>query len=282
MPVPPYQRTRGSGLAGRVAGDVEKLSQTAGAGDVGFSQDGGGIQFKDTRAHGFWAVIESRYAPANSYGFTRVDDGDDGAYPPLTSTTLTGDGQDVPAWEVNGRTDVPTDGSVKVWMEPNKLGKGYTFCYDAGGGGGGGTIGETVAYTTSFVANIGAFTSGVYGDIVTNALTLTTLGRWEVTLNVNATIITATGTTVPADIHAKVIQSSGDTFSMETGVCHREVAGAFGHTEWASVSKLFTVTQTTVLKIQAKITAGTLSGTAVDASVQNSQANALYAIYLGT
>ncbi|HVL14760.1 MAG TPA: hypothetical protein VM529_19465, partial [Gemmata sp.] len=136
MPTPPFRRpSRGqppaSSQTARMMGDLERMSQTAGSGDVGFGQGGGGIQFLDSRPVGFWAVIQNQVGSTNAYGFLRVDDGDGGTYPTLdpTHTTAQGDGEDVPAYEVAGRTDVPADGTVTAWLEPNRMGPGYTFKY---------------------------------------------------------------------------------------------------------------------------------------------------------
>jgi hypothetical protein len=136
VPTPPFRRpSRGqppaSSQTARMMGDLERMSQTAGSGDVGFGQGGGGIQFLDSRPVGFWAVVNAQVGSTNAYGFLRVDDGDAGAYPTLdpTHTTAQGDGEDVPAYEVAGRTDVPADGTVTAWLEPNRMGPGYTFKY---------------------------------------------------------------------------------------------------------------------------------------------------------
>lgn len=131
MPNPPYRRS--PGVPARLLRDVENLSQQTGSGDLGTSQTGGGLQILDSRTDPIWAVIDSQPdAGLNAYGFTRVDDGTgDGTYPDLAGTTETSDGDtlsgDLVAWEVNGRTDVATDGTVKVLLHPNRLGRGYTF-----------------------------------------------------------------------------------------------------------------------------------------------------------
>jgi hypothetical protein len=138
-------------------------------------------------------------------------------------------------------------------------------------------------YSTNITAQIGTNTPGTYADIVTGALTLTTLGKWLITLNIGAVIHTTGGITVPSSVDVKVIQSSGDTFTLEfPPVMSREVAGAVGVDGYGSVSKILTLTQTTVLKIQAELNAGSAGSAAGDCVVYNTDGNALVAVYLGT
>src|SRR5262245_18455780 len=133
MTLPPYSRAgRGQldrGQAARMQGDLERMSQLGGVGRIGFGHAGGGTQLLDTRPVEFWATLNAQPNPnSNAYGFIAVDDGrGDGTYPVLTGTTAIADGASLVAWEANGRTDVPINGSVRVWMQPNRMGPGYTF-----------------------------------------------------------------------------------------------------------------------------------------------------------
>lgn len=81
---------------------------------------------RDARPQGFHARITA-HAGAGAYGFVRVDDlgfatveGDAAAF---------GDGIDLPAHEITGRTDVPTDGTAVVRLEPLRGALGYGFRY---------------------------------------------------------------------------------------------------------------------------------------------------------
>lgn len=103
------------------------------------SAGGPGQSIEDGRPRGFWAIINN-HAGGNAYGFVRCDDGVPGVpFPELEGADEYGDGEDLTAWEANGRTDVPADGSVRVWLEPLRLGPGLAFTYTPGGGAGGGT-----------------------------------------------------------------------------------------------------------------------------------------------
>lgn len=138
-------------------------------------------------------------------------------------------------------------------------------------------------YSTNVLANIATNTLGTYADIVTNMMTLTTLGKWLITLNIGAVIHTAGGITVPSSVDVKVLQSSGDTFSLEfPPVATREVAGAIGIDAYGSISKVLTITQSTTLKMQAALNAAAGSANAADCVVYNTNGNALIAVYLGT
>lgn len=119
----------------------------------------GGDIIRDFAPSGFWARINAQPDPeTNAYGFARTDDGT----PVITSEVedpfpvlaLEGDDDDhgaeslpdgrwrgtgdpensLAAFEVTGRTDVPTDGSVVVWLEPLAAYPGYGFTYTPPGG----------------------------------------------------------------------------------------------------------------------------------------------------
>ncbi len=118
-----------------------------GSGDLGVSgtphADGGaGQTVLDGRPRGFWALVTA-HALLNAYGFTRCDDGQPATFPAIAGTTEYGSGTDVIAYEVNLRADVPADGTVRVWLEPNRLGPGLSFTYVPVTGGGGGTTTAT-------------------------------------------------------------------------------------------------------------------------------------------
>ncbi len=98
---------------------------------------------EDWSPQGFWAVITS-HAAGNAYGFARLDDGDPATFPELDGAAEVGDGTLLAAYEVTGRTNVPTDGTVKVWLEPLRTAPGLAFFYPVGIGGGGGTTGNCV------------------------------------------------------------------------------------------------------------------------------------------
>jgi hypothetical protein len=139
-----------------------------GSGDIGTDSAAAG-QILDQSRPQFWAVIDAQPdAGLNAYGFTRVNDGTgDGTFPDLDGTTETSDGDtlggNLIAWEVNGRTDVATDGTVKVQLTPNRLGRGYTFTAPGGGSAG-------------FFARLTTSSSGKWKWV---ALTLDSGGAWQ-------------------------------------------------------------------------------------------------------
>lgn len=103
---------------------------------------------RDARPQGFHARITA-HAGGGAYGFARVDDlgfaaveGDAAAF---------GDGVDLPAQEITGRTDVPIDGTAVVWLEPLRGALGYGFRY-ASASAGAGTIGDAISWVASGVS----------------------------------------------------------------------------------------------------------------------------------
>ncbi len=94
------------------------------------------LTIEDWSPRGFWAVITS-HATGNAYGFARLDDGDPTTFPELDGAPEVGDGTLLAAYEVTGRTDVPTDGTAKVWLRPLRSAPGLAFEYRDGSGGSG-------------------------------------------------------------------------------------------------------------------------------------------------
>ena len=112
----------------------------AGSGALAFAgmlaaQGGPGLVAQDARATGFAARITAQATITgtisdtltNAYGFAEVDEFDP-TFPEFDGGRF-GDGTQLAAYERLGRTDVPTDGSAVVWLEPLLGGIGYGFTY---------------------------------------------------------------------------------------------------------------------------------------------------------
>jgi hypothetical protein len=128
---------------------------TGASGFLGIDAGIGGATVVDGRPARPLGRITSRGTGAN-YGWHQVIDLGDGTYAdqPLIPETAWGTPTAGPAWELGGRTDVPTGGSVIVELVPGQQdGAAWYFRYDGpGGGSGSGSAGcccelETVAFT---------------------------------------------------------------------------------------------------------------------------------------
>jgi hypothetical protein len=239
VPTPPFRRPN----------DGHRTPVVTGSGDIGFSQLGAGHVPLDSRATGFWAVIDAQDGTTNAYGFLRVDDGDGtGTYPTLNPlyTTAQGTGSDVPAWEVMGRTDVPSDGSVKVWLEPNRMGPGYTFKYDSG----------AAAVTTDWETLNSSYsiTGTSTWQYTGHAITLPSAGIYLVTLQYN--LYGRFTSAAPADMAVRLWNST-----QSQGFPSGPTAGASLNTPFmtanvdivhgGSITAVDTVTQSVVIQAQA-------------------------------
>src|SRR5262245_33480469 len=104
-------------------------------------QGGDGLIINDGTPRGFYARIPAQPDSQQPlYGYVRVDEGLPPTFPALTLAPFESPSQRLPyssifffkqktAYEMTGRTDVPTDGSVVVWLEPHVAAEGYGFTY---------------------------------------------------------------------------------------------------------------------------------------------------------
>jgi hypothetical protein len=126
--------------------------QPGGGGTISLSglsaeQGGPGFVIHDYRERGFWGRITGQ-GGGNKYAYVWADSNQPDEFPqfppvPLAASQETpqparaGDGVKLAAYEVTGRTDVPTDGSAIVWLEPLQSSiPGYGFTYTAAAAGG--------------------------------------------------------------------------------------------------------------------------------------------------
>lgn len=130
-----------------------------GTGNISFEgmapeHGGTGLIVNDASARGFWVRVKAPPEGAgagNRYGYDRADEGRPDTFPetdfaagpvaplelvvgtiavtPRKPYSSTGAEGDAPAYEVTGRTDVPTDGTAIVWLEPLVTVPGYGFTY---------------------------------------------------------------------------------------------------------------------------------------------------------
>src|SRR5262245_53333823 len=105
-------------------------------------QGGDGLIINDGTPRGFYARITAQPDSQQPlYGYVRVDEGLPPTFPALTVAPFESSSQRLPysstgsvldarAFARTGRTDVPTDGSVVVWLEPHVAAEGYGFTYE--------------------------------------------------------------------------------------------------------------------------------------------------------
>ena len=128
--------------------------------------EGDALQLRDTSTTGFWArIIE--HVGNNTYGYTRLDDGNtsfpDGSFADLFES----DGIDtIAAFEVNGCDAVPV--GEKVWVEPMQFGNmGYVFRYGPSGQSGSAFLGRVQSSGNSTTpGNVACLTLNANGTIV--------------------------------------------------------------------------------------------------------------------
>ena len=93
----------------------------------------GNLAATDAGLHPHWARITGRASGTNRYAHEQVDDGDApdfaGNLGAAFGVAGTSDATGYPAYEVNGRTDVPTDGSAVVRVYPSGDLSYLTFQY---------------------------------------------------------------------------------------------------------------------------------------------------------
>lgn len=136
---------------------LEQLLTTGGGGDVWLSLGRDGLVVTDHRPQGHWARIVSVFDGSGSgsdggsgdgpppgpnlYAHVPVDVQETGEVPevPEHPGRLEGTRTDLPAIEVNGRSDVPF-GTV-AWLEPSRVGPWFEFTAPVGGASGSGSGG---------------------------------------------------------------------------------------------------------------------------------------------
>jgi hypothetical protein len=205
--------------------------------------DGGaGAVIQDFTPRGFWARIYPRVdavAGTNVYGFAECDDGllaptggskafpvvslagDSGA---LVAAERRGNGVSLAAYEVNGSTTVPIDGSVVVWLEPLLATPGYGFTYAPA---------PTVS-RTNFIPLGGASLS--VDDVWTNAgaVGLPGAGTYLITVTISGYgLVSDLGlvpSAIPPRVKARLLIDGGQIDDTEVFVAQPQVAGigAFG------------------------------------------------------
>ncbi len=120
-------------------------NRATGDGDIAIEWGPHGLSVSDQRVKPFWAAITSQDGSTNRYGWEQVDETDT-TFPQQSTGTQAYRGTattgDLPAYEINGRTDLATDGSVKVQMWPG--GNGDWLVFQATGATGSAGTGSTI------------------------------------------------------------------------------------------------------------------------------------------
>lgn len=97
----------------------------------------GNLTSSDTAVHSHWARITGNASGTNRYSHKQIDDGDIPTFADDLADSFGAAGttavEGYPAYELNGRTDVPTGAIVRV--TPGGDLSFVTFVYDGGGGG---------------------------------------------------------------------------------------------------------------------------------------------------
>lgn len=100
----------------------------------------GNLATTDSGLHPHWARITGQAAGTNRYAHEQVNEGDypgfAGALADSFGTAGTSDAAGYPAYEINGRTDVPTDGTAVVRVYPSGDLTYVTFQYGEAAAGG--------------------------------------------------------------------------------------------------------------------------------------------------
>jgi len=150
----------------------------AGSGDlapVGSGPSGFGWQLHDTRPQDIFARITGRTA-ANEYTYARVDDGQPATFPSIAGA-FADQLYTAPLYEVTGRTDVPTDGTVVVRLFPLRSAAGYGFVYVSGAA----TVRGAVSQTPQGVA---LTADGVWVDVC--SVELPSAGLYQISGHLHA------------------------------------------------------------------------------------------------
>lgn len=118
-----------------------------------------------------WAKVTGQAAGTNRYSWTQIDEGDTAAFDTGLSDSFAATGgsaaEAAPAYEINGRTDVPTGARVRLWPAGDQT--FYLFEYTVSGCAGSGTDNHIVRWNG---------TSAIQDSLVTidDAGNLTTVG----------------------------------------------------------------------------------------------------------
>lgn len=209
---------------------------------------GSGQQLLDLRPKGFWALITGQPdAATNAYAFERVDDGLPLTFPALAGDALVvGDGDSLAAYEVTGRTDVPADSSVRVWLEPLRNAVGYGFLYES-----------STTVTTAMARSNGVLTPLTADDVWTDIdgsssgamqLTLPGAGLYLVSLSIYGFLRTDAELAAGdyAALLVRLTDGAGGTYyhAAMGAIYAGQIRGYFAHTPALPVEVASTVTLT--------------------------------------
>lgn len=126
---------------------------TEGGGGISASWGADGLDITDTRPRPLWALITGNASGTNRYAWVAVNDGDapDFAADLAEGFAAEGDStvEGLPAYEINGREDVPADSTVRVKLWPSGDLSYYTFAYGGEAGGDPATTCEGTAWLTA-------------------------------------------------------------------------------------------------------------------------------------
>lgn len=166
----------------------------------------------------FWAKITGNAAGTNLYSWEQVDEGDVPTFDALLADEFTGTGDSTsagaPAYEVNGRTDVPTGTRVRLWPAGD-LSYWLFAAPDVGGGSG-----DVVGPSSSTDDAIALF-DGTTGKLLQNS---------------TATIINSGGTTKAT--------LTGTTGQVQLGTSGILLSGSGSGLDVTDTSGLYTLTVT--------------------------------------
>jgi hypothetical protein len=193
-------------------------------GDIGIAQGFGGVQLLDGREKGHWAKLTGSSGAA--YSHVAVASNGDGTFTDLSSTNPNyewGTTTSLPAWEVNGTTDIAADTIVWVWLDP--VGNGWLFEFSGGA--------ESVAAdcraklsglrnTECVTFTVRPFGDTTWGDAVEIA------GAWETSgWAADSTIVTGDGDTL-LTLFRRTEGGLGIRATGETQTWYGEAAGPCG------------------------------------------------------
>jgi hypothetical protein len=219
---------------------------------------GAGLVLRDATPRGFSARITGRTS-GNAYAFTRADDATPGTFPQLADGTFgTGDATNgVAAFERTGRTDVPTDGTAVVWLDPLGSGiAGYGFTYAVTAAAPGPFTWLSAEEPASpFQHNCG--TAGVWETAPAQGISLAAVGEYIVWYSSLASIAGDAGSGGPGYLYARLYNET-TAAAVGSGTCavwapNSAVEGQNGFELSALVT---TLVVSTIIRVQTYVTGG--------------------------
>lgn len=232
----------------------------------------------------FWVKITGQAAGTNRYAWTQIDDGDTAAFDTGLSddfaATGTSAADGAPAYEINGRTDVPTGSRVRVWPAGDLT--FYAFSLAGGVPGGSSSVGDVIGPDTAQTGQLVFFTdpSGRFvgpgviasGVVVMSSfydLTSATFGAWydvgaELSLPTAGTYLITGHVTAGMYISASGVKPNGIQARLLDVFTGASIAGTLvtvvtqndltdGEVGTTGFSLLFTAVTPRAIKLQASV-----------------------------